>query len=99
MSELSNDQFNLSSETQKESLDTPEKKDYDIPAEREKKRGQIALFLIWILAGIIAISLLIVMFSCKPTVENLKSILELIFTPIIALVGAATGFYFGEKHK
>lgn len=31
------------------------------------------------------------------TFENIKNILEVIFGPVIALVSAATGFYFGAQ--
>jgi hypothetical protein len=32
-------------------------------------------------------------------VEALKSVLTLIFAPVVGLVGAVTGFYFGEKPR
>ena len=36
----------------------------------------------------------------KPAnIDALKALLEIIFAPIVGLVGAVTGFYFGEKSR
>jgi hypothetical protein len=35
--------------------------------------------------------------SVSDKVDNLKIVLEIILSPITGLVGAVTGFYFGEK--
>ena len=53
------------------------------------------------LCGIIvlAFAFVFVMPLKTENVEALKSLLALIFAPIVGLVGAVTGFYFGEKSR
>lgn len=76
-----------------DSLENPSLKDIDV--KREEKRGQIALYLIYILAFIVFLSLIrAYMYS---DAGDFKQILEILFSPIVGLVGTATGFYFGEK--
>jgi hypothetical protein len=73
---------------------------YDPSEDRERKRGQIALGLIGLLAGIAAVSLLFVMFAATAErADAVKGVVELLFGPIVGLVGAVTGFYFGAKSK
>jgi hypothetical protein len=78
-----------------------EQKPYDPAPEREKKRGLIALVLVAALCGIIvlAFAFVFVMPVTTTNIEALKSVLEIIFAPIVGLVGAVTGFYFGEKSR
>lgn len=74
---------------------------YDPTKDREKTRGYIAFTLIYFLGFIIFASFLfaICLGSDKRQFANLKELLDITLSPIIGLVGAATGFYFGEKHK
>ena len=61
-------------------------------------RGWIALVLLAILALIVVVSLLTVALGWAPT-EDLVRVLGLLFAPIVGLVGAATGFYFGSRKE
>ena len=84
-------------------------KPYDPTPDRENIRGTIALWLIWTLVGVITIVVLtglVTMYgchaanSCSPETNELKAVrvvIELVLTPLVGLVGAVTGFYFGEK--
>jgi len=84
-------------------------KPYDPTPERENIRGTIALLLVWTLVGVITIVVftgLVTMYSCSaangcsPETNELKAVrvvIELVLTPLVGLVGAVTGFYFGEK--
>jgi hypothetical protein len=82
-------------------LNQPEERPYDPAPERERKRGLIALVLVSALCGIIvmAFAFVFVRPMTPENVEALKSVLALIFAPIVGLVGAVTGFYFGEKSR
>jgi Ca2+/H+ antiporter len=82
-------------------LNQPEEKPYDPAPERERKRGLIALVLVSALCGIIVLAFAFVFVIPRTTenVEALKSLPALIFAPIVGLVGAVTGFYFGEKSR
>jgi hypothetical protein len=79
----------------------PEEKPYDPAPEREKKRGIIALILVSALCGIIVLAFAYVFVApaAGTSLEVLKTVLEIIFAPIVGLVGAVTGFYFGEKSR
>jgi hypothetical protein len=66
--------------------------------DRERKRGIIALRLVYCLLGIDGFSLLYLTIYPDKT-ESLKQVLDILMSPIVGLVGAATGFYFGEKSR
>jgi hypothetical protein len=83
---------------------------YDPGPDREKARGEIALSLVWTLVGIVIAALLMALVTaircssirhpCSTEATNLvalKTILETLLTPLVGLVGAVTGFYFGDK--
>jgi hypothetical protein len=72
---------------------------YNPTHDREKKRGLIALSLVAILGLIVVAALVYVFFTTAPDMDAMKTLLELLFTPIVGLVGAVTGFYFGEKQS
>lgn len=85
-------------------LSIPEDFEYDPSEDREWVRGTIALALVAVLAGMVVLAfiyILISLFIMKSfrDVEALKTILEILFSPVVGLVGAVTGFYFGEKSK
>lgn len=71
---------------------------YDPARQREWTRGIIASFLLIILAGVITASFCVV-FKAKDQVNEalFEKILTIVFGPLIALVSAATGFYFGSR--
>lgn len=81
---------------------------YDPAKDREALRGSLAMALIYTLVGIVFGSFLIAIITemacaktecSEPTTKlaSLKSLMDIIFTPLIGLVGAVTGFYFGDK--
>lgn len=89
-------------------------KPYDPTKDREKKRGEIALILVFTLVGVVSVSFVVFaikafFFGCVECtaeqsefakfVDSLSELLELIFAPLIGLIGAVTGFYFGEKSR
>ena len=53
------------------------------------------------MCGIIVLAFLYMFIfpAASTDIEALKSLLEIIFAPIVGLVGAVTGFYFGEKSR
>jgi Ca2+/H+ antiporter len=82
-------------------LNQLEERPYDPAPERERKRGLIALVLVSALCSIIvlAFGFVFVMPRTAENVEALKSLLALVFASIVGLVGAVTGFYFGETSR
>ncbi len=85
-------------------------KNYDPTLDRETIRGNIALALVLTLVGVIAIVVLAGLVTaigcyapataCTPAtikLETIRAVIELVVPPLIGLVGAVTGFYFGEK--
>jgi hypothetical protein len=69
---------------------------YNPEPARERMRGAIVIFLLAILGGTVAASF-VALWVDAITAEDLRTLLTLIFTPIIGLVGAATGFYYGGR--
>jgi hypothetical protein len=59
-------------------------------------RRFIAHWLLAMLSGILLISWLTVILSLA-AFEDVQALMTIVFAPMIGLVGAATGFYFGEK--
>jgi hypothetical protein len=89
-------------------VSTPE---YDPTRDRETKRGEIAMTLVWLLVFIsLAPFVLALLPAVCAAVEaeggatcaklpavGLAEILDKVLTPLVGLVGAVAGFYFGEK--
>ena len=69
---------------------------FSIAKEQEKVRGLIAQGLIVLLAVIILFAF-ISLWVFRGTFDDLEKLMTIIFGPVIALVGAATGYYFGGK--
>lgn len=67
-----------------------------LDVQREITRGRIAAALLAILGFLVAGSFVSLWFGWASSTE-LDALLTLLFAPVIGLVGAATGFYFGEK--
>ena len=68
---------------------------FDPEPQRERIRGRIAQGLLWMLAGVMLLA-----FGSMWTgvdAELLKTVLTIIFGPLVALVSAATGFYYGSR--
>jgi len=78
----------------------PEAPRYDPAHGREDMRGHIAKVLVWALVLFLGFALLSSWIFMVP--ENraaLHDVLQLIIGPMIGLVGAVVGFYFGEKSE
>ena len=74
----------------------------EIARIRESSRSKISFLIVGSLPFIIIssfISLWVLWCFSSPKVEDLRSVLELIISPVIGIVGAVTGFYFGEKSR
>jgi len=69
---------------------------------RERARGRIAFWIIGALITIVVLSYAVftLLIFRNPTVSfaELKDLTEVPVAPVIGIVGAVTGFYFGEKH-
>lgn len=68
---------------------------YDPEPQREIIRGKIALWLL----GMLAVVLLLTFISmwAGMNAEVLRTVLTIIFGPLVTLVSAATGFYYGSR--
>jgi len=70
---------------------------------RENARGRIALWIVGSLFAIVLLSYLVftllVFSGTPPTFDNLKDLTEALVAPVVGIVGAVTGFYFGEKRS
>lgn len=69
---------------------------YNSDQDRERVRGHVALGLIWLLA-LVVVGSFVGLVTKTMEMKDLKELLTIVLGPLIALVGAATGFYFGEK--
>lgn len=82
----------------KDPYPTPTLEKYSIARYREWTRAAIAGFFLLIIASVVIVSFLSVF---KPTdtvnVPLLEKLLDVLFGPLITLVSAATGFYFGSR--
>lgn len=82
-------------------LSAPSTERYDPEKSRDKTRTYIAYWLLSLLTVLLLCSfgllLAIAGSTSKVTFEQLKSLVELLLGPLIALVSAATGFYFGSQ--
>lgn len=69
---------------------------YDPAKARESVRGWIALSLIALFALMMSVSFAF-MWVHPDRSKDLHDLLALLLGPLVALVGAATGYYFGSK--
>lgn len=76
-------------------LESPSESGYDPLRYQDATRSYIAYWLLSLLTIMVVGGFAMLFAVPSMTFENLKSILELVFGPIVALVSAATGFYFG----
>lgn len=72
--------------------------DYDPSKDRENMRGTIAIVLISILASEIGASFVFIWIHPDRS-KDLHDLLTVVFGPLIALVGAATGYYYAGNKK
>lgn len=77
-------------------IDIADEAPYDPDPERERMRGWIAIGLLALLSFVVISSLITVAARWAPT-EDVVRVLGLLFAPLVGLVGAATGFYYGSR--
>lgn len=70
----------------------------------DSDRRDIAIWLLKILVGVIALSFLALIWALacgagttKENFEHIVGLLNIVFGPVVTLVGAATGYYFGAQ--
>jgi hypothetical protein len=68
---------------------------YDPGPDREQMRGVIAVILLTILA-VIVVGAFLSLWTKWAAAADLETFLQLTFAPMIGLVGAVTGFYYGS---
>jgi hypothetical protein len=66
-----------------------------VEARREWARGAVAIMIVGALLIVVLLSFGMI-FSNRPT-SDIKEIVELLIAPVIGIVGAVTGFYFGSS--
>ena len=80
------------------SLTGPSSKPYDPVEFRDHARKWITYWLLALLTIVFVGAFASLFFrDGKPTFEHLKSLLEILLGPLVTLVSAATGFYFGAQ--
>ena len=88
-------ELNLSEEERKGEVLEPGPTPFDPSRQRESMRGVVAGLLLVILAFIIIAAFLSYWFNWASQ-DQIEGLLTIVFAPMIGLVGAATGFYFGS---
>lgn len=88
--------LDLTDDRPAQSPSEPQAAPYNPAKHRENMRGWLAV----VLVGVVA--LVIVFAGCalwhgKIEIAELQAFLQIIFTPLIALVGSVIGFYYGGK--
>jgi hypothetical protein len=64
----------------------------------DRVRGRIAERLIWLLCGVVLFAFASLWrIEPPPAAADLKELLTVLFGPLVALVAAAVGYYFGGK--
>ena len=77
-----------------------EKPPFDSKRHHDEARSTIAFWLLGLLTGLlVATAIGFGGLTTHPTFDQLKSLVELILTPLLTLVSAATGFYFGSQKQ
>lgn len=73
----------------------------NIEHRREHMRGILALILVGLLTVTVLLALGAVMFRNydTDTMDRIKDVLAIVLGPVVGLVGAVTGFYFGEQSR
>lgn len=79
-------------------LPTPTANRYDQEQSRDRARATITYWLLALLTALL-FGAFIAFFAIREsaTFANLKTLLDMLTTPLIVLVSAATGFYFGAN--
>ena len=76
---------------------------YDPERARDEVRTRVTFFLLWVLTGVVAATLLSLWIlwlrgaEVAAQTSSLKDLAAIILNPIVALLGTAIGFYFGTQ--
>lgn len=70
-----------------------------VEAQREKMRGFVALALLALLSAEVILSLATYWFVGESKTKVIADWLTVVISPTVALLGAATGFYYGADKK
>lgn len=69
------------------------------PAKRvEQTRARLAVLLFWLLAAVVA-ALLALLYTERLKVQEFADVAAVLITPIVGLLGAATGYYYGRSDR
>jgi hypothetical protein len=74
----------------------PPERPYDPARARERMRGVIAVLLLLFLAAVIVAGF-VTLWLDLAAIEELDTLLTITFAPLVGLVGAVTGFYYGAR--
>lgn len=76
---------------------------FDSKRHHDEARSTIAFWLLGLLTGLLVATATgfgaLFFTKTSPTFDQFKSLVELILTPLLTLVSAATGFYFGSQKQ
>lgn len=72
---------------------------YDPAEARENVRGRLAYVVVGLFALLVILSLSFayILVTDDPALQRLLQVIGVLLSPVVALVGAVTGFYYGEK--
>ena len=70
---------------------------YDPTRDRERVRGRIAFIVVGVFAGVVLLPLGAAFVTSDETFKRLIDTLGVLLPAVATLVGAVTGFYYGEK--
>jgi hypothetical protein len=71
---------------------------YNPSRPRERMRGVIAILLLAFL-GVMVVIPWLMMLAGSPVIRDLNDLISRTFPPIVGLVGAVTGFYYGDRSR
>lgn len=78
----------------------PKVEPYDAQQNLDNVRSKLAFRLIWILVGVLAVGAVLLVTAPLTGVDKVANVATTaltVFTSIVTLVSAATGFYFGQS--
>jgi hypothetical protein len=79
-------------------LEKPSSTPFNPEKDREQARKGITYWLLALLTALFIVSFIaLARLKEEPTFDQLKTLVELLLGPLVALVSAATGFYFGAQ--
>ncbi len=74
----------------------PKEASYDPARDRESVRAKIALWLLYLVIGIIALAMVGLLANLIDS-ATLEKLATLVLAPVLTVFGTVLGFYFGER--